>query len=181
MAMAKRVLMFVLILAVAVFSVALVASCKKASDVTTIRIGYGSDIDPADVADQMGYDLLPAQYKVEVTAFNEDNQVIAGILKGQLDIGNVGLPDTIKAIQMGVPLKVLMFANNHMEYVQIAQPGITKVTDLKGKKVAFHDIGSGTEILPKELVKAAGMKLEDVDWIILPVRPSRRPSLPASS
>lgn len=178
--MAKRVLMVVLVLVVTAFSMIAMTSCApKAPEVTTIRVGYGSDVDPADVADQMGYDLLPAQYKVEVSAFNEDNQVIAGILKGQLDIGNVGLPDTIKAIQMGVPLKVLMFANMRMEYVQIGQPGITKVTDLKGKKVAFHAIGSGTEILPKELVKAAGMKLEDVEWITLPESPNRAAAMAA--
>ncbi len=177
--MAKRVLTLVLIVTVAVFSVASMTSCNKAPEVTTIRVGYGSDIDPADVADQIGYDLLPSQYSVEVSAFNEDNQVIAGLLKGQLDVGNIGMPDTIKAIQMGVPLKVLMFANMRMEYVQIGQPGITKVTDLRGKKVAFHAIGSGTEILPKELVKAAGMKLEDVEWITLPESPNRAAAMAA--
>ena len=172
--MGKKLFAIVVALALVALSV---ASCAKPAP--AVNIGYGSDIDPADVADQMGFDLLDAKYKVQVTAFNEDNQVIAGLIKGQLQIGNIGLPDTIKAIQMGVPLKIIMFANMRMEYIQIGQPGITKVTDLRGKKVAFHAIGSGTEILPKELVKGAGMKLEDVVWVTLPESPNRAAAMAA--
>jgi NitT/TauT family transport system substrate-binding protein len=168
--MRKRFLMFLVILSVMTLGI---TACNKAPDTQTLRIGYGSDIDPADVADQMGFDLIPSDYKAVVTALNEDSAAVAGLIKGQLDIVNMGLPDAIKAIAMGVPLRVIMLSNMRMEFVQVAQKEITSVNDLRGKKVAFHAIGSGTEILPKVLIRQAGMALTDVQWITLPESPNR--------
>ena len=150
----------------------LLPACQGASK--QITIAYGSNIDPADIADLLGIDEFAKKNSTKVAELTEDSGVVAGLIKGDVQIGNIGLPDAIKAIQMGVPLKIIFPANMAMEFVLIGQPGIKTVEDLKGKKVAYHAPGSGTEISPRLLVRNSGTITEnDVEWIILPESPNR--------
>jgi ABC-type nitrate/sulfonate/bicarbonate transport system substrate-binding protein len=147
-----------------------------------VRIAYASDLDPADVADQLAFDLLNEKYGVEttVTELNEDSAVVAGLISGDIDIGNMDVTAAIKAYQVGVPMLVLMPANNAVEFVLIGQPGIKTVQDLRGKRVAFHAPGSGTEILPRLLVRQSGDVSEDeIEWIVLPESPNRAAAMEA--
>lgn len=158
----------------------LLTACQGAGQ-KPVTIAYGSNIDPADVADQLGIDEFAKKHPNKVAELTEDSGVVAGLIKGDVHIGNIGLPDAIKAIQMGVPLKIIMPANMVMEFVLIGQPGIKTVADLKGKKVAYHAPGSGTEILPRMLVKNSGTITEnDVEWIILPESPNRAAAMQAN-
>lgn len=158
----------------------LLPSCQSAASKQT-TIGYGSNIDPADIADLLGIDAFSKNHTVKVVELTEDSGVVAGLIKGDVQIANIGLPDSIKAIQMGVPLKILFPANMVMEFVLIGQPGIKTVEDLKGKKVAYHAPGSGTEILPRMLVSQSDTIEEtDVEWIILPESPNRAAAMQAN-
>jgi ABC-type nitrate/sulfonate/bicarbonate transport system substrate-binding protein len=149
---------------------------------TSLRIAYASDLDPADIADQIGLGVLQEEHGIAntTTMLNEDSAVVAGLLRGDIDIGNLDLTAAIKAYQVGVPLKVLMPANMAVEFVLIGQPGIATVEDLGGKRVAFHAPGSGTEILPRLLVRQSGAVSEDdVEWIVLPESPNRAAAMEA--
>ena len=158
----------------------LISSCGSSAKDDTYTIAYGSDLDPADIADLIGINALSEDYGVEVVQLTEDSSVVAGLIRGDVQIGNIGLPDAIKAYTVGVPLKIIMPANMVMEFVLIGQPGIITVEDLAGKKVAYHAPGSGTEILPRMLVKQSGSITEDdVEWIILPESPNRAAAMEA--
>ena len=158
----------------------LLSACGSLGAKTT-TIAYGSDIDPADIADQIGLNEFGKKQKTEVVELTEDSGAVAGLIKGDIQIANIGLPDAIKAYQMGVPLKVIFPANMVMEFVLIGQPGIKTVEDLVGKKVAYHAPGSGTEILPRMLVKQSGTVTEDqIEWIILPESPNRAAAMQAN-
>jgi NitT/TauT family transport system substrate-binding protein len=149
----------------------------------TLKVAYASDLDPADVADQIGFGIVKDKYGIdlEVTQLTEDAAVVAGLLRGDIGIGNLDVTAAIKAAQVGVPLRVLIPANMAVEFVLIGQPGIKTVQDLKGKKVAFHGPGSGTEILPRMLVeKADGIEQSDVEWIVLPESPNRAAAMEAN-
>lgn len=146
----------------------------------TLRLAYASDLDPADIADQMGLTTLRETYDVDVTYLTEDSAVVAGLLRGDIDVGNLDMTAAIKAFQVGVPLRVLMPANNVVEFVLIGQPGIATVEDLAGKSVAFHAPGSGTEILPRLLVaQSEGVSDEDIEWVVLPESPNRAAAMEA--
>lgn len=163
----------------------LAVSCSQAPGAGSnqskkITIAYGSDIDPADIADLLGVDTFSNGKDVNLVELTEDSAVVAGLIKGEVQVGNIGLPDAIKAVAVGVPLKIIMPANMVMEFVLIGQPGIKTVEDLKGKKVAYHAPGSGTEILPRMLVRQSGTITEDdVEWIILPESPNRAAAMQA--
>ena len=136
----------------------------------TIQVGYGSDLDTNDVADQIGIQAAGA----EVTELTEDSAVIAGVIRGDLDVGNIDLTASVKATQSGVPLKIFYVCNKRFEYVLVSQPEIESFDQLAGKTVAYHSPGSGTEILPRVLVRQYDPALEDkIDWVVLPESPNR--------
>jgi ABC-type taurine transport system substrate-binding protein len=163
-----RTLLCVLMLLVILLSV----GCGPKKD--TINVGYGSNLDAADVADQFGIDELAKTNDIKVVQLTEDSSVVAGLIKGEVQIGSIGCPDAIKAVQAGVPLRFLLPSQMVMEFVLIGQPGIKTVDDMKGKKVAYHAPGSGTEILPRMLVRQSSTITEaDIEWVILPESPNR--------
>jgi ABC-type nitrate/sulfonate/bicarbonate transport system substrate-binding protein len=135
-----------------------------------IRVGYASDLDPNDIADQIGLEAAGA----EVVELTEDSAVIAGLIRGDLDVGNIGLTEAIKASQTGVPIKIFYVSQKAFEFVMVSQPEITSFDQLAGKKVAYHSPGSGTEILQRVLVRQHDPSLEkEIDWVVLPESPNR--------
>ena len=145
-----------------------------------IKIAWASDLDPADVADLLGIEMIPGNIKVTTTELTEDSAVVASLINGNQDIGTIDVTAAVRAMQMGVPLKVIMPTNAKVEFAMVAQPGIESIQDFKGKKVAFHAPGSLTEILPKMLVdRADGISHGDIDWVILPESPNRAAAMKA--
>lgn len=141
-----------------------------------IKVGYASDLDPNDVADQIGIRAAGA----EVTELTEDSAVIAGLIRGDLQVGNIGLTEAIKAAQTGVPLKLFYVSQARFEFVMVSQPEITSFDQLAGKKVAYHSPGSGTEILQRALVRQHDPALEKkIDWVVLPESPNRAAAMVA--
>lgn len=139
-------------------------------EVRALRVAYASDLDPNDIADQIGLRSIGA----EVTELTEDSAVIAGLIRGDVDVGNIGLTEAIKAAQTGVPVKIFYVSQRKFEFVMVSQPEITSFDDLAGKRVAYHAPGSGTEILQRLLVRQHDPALEDkIKWVVLPESPNR--------
>lgn len=135
-----------------------------------IRVAYASDLDPNDIADQLG--LVEAG--ADVDFLTEDSAVVAGLQNGNYDVGNIDITAAIKAIQAGVPLKIVYVAQDSPEFVMVSQADITELSQLAGKTVAYHASGSLTEILQRELVKQYDPALEDqISWTVLPESPNR--------
>jgi NitT/TauT family transport system substrate-binding protein len=135
-----------------------------------LRVAYASDLDPNDIADQFGIQAAGG----EVVELTEDSAVIAGLIRGDVDIGNIGLTEAIKASQTGVPIKIFFVAQRRFEFVMVSQPDITSLDQLAGKRVAYHAPGSGTEILQRVLVRQHDPALEDqIKWVVLPESPNR--------
>jgi ABC-type nitrate/sulfonate/bicarbonate transport system substrate-binding protein len=135
-----------------------------------LRIAYASDLDPNDVSDQFGLREAGA----EVTELTEDSAVIAGLIRRDVDVGNIGLTEAIKAAQTGVPIKIFYVSQQRFEFVMVSQPEIKTFDQLAGKRVAYHAPGSGTEILQRVLVRQHDPSLEDkIKWVVLPESPNR--------
>ncbi|MDQ3765917.1 MAG: ABC transporter substrate-binding protein [Actinomycetota bacterium] len=135
-----------------------------------LRVAYASDLDPNDIADQFGIQASGA----EVVELTEDSAVIAGLIRGDVDAGNIGLTEAIKAAQTGVPIKIFYVSQKRFEFVMVSQEEIKTLDDLADKKVAYHSPGSGTEILQRVLVRQHDPALEDrIEWVVLPESPNR--------
>lgn len=141
-----------------------------------LKVAYASDLDPNDIADQFGIQAVGA----EVTELTEDSAVVAGLQNGDFAIGNIDITAAIKAIQGGVPLKIVYISQTTPEFVMVAQADITEFSDLEGKTVAYHSPGSLTEIVQRELVRQNQPEVEDtIKWTVLPESPNRASAMAA--
>ena len=127
-----------------------------------IRAAYASALDPNDMADQFGLEDAGAK----VQTLGDDSAVVAGLLRGDIDVGNVDFDAAMKAATAGVPLKVIYISQAKPEYVFVSRPEIPSLDDLGGKKVGYHAKGSQTEIFARALIKQKAPDVyDDVDFL----------------
>ncbi len=123
----------------------------------------------AGLADIINKKLVGYNASAEVTAASKVNCIMVN--DGKSDIALV-LGDTLsygyKGEKLGGFTKPLtnlrVIANIYANTIQIVarkDSGITKLTDLKGKKVSVGAPGSGTEINARQIFAAAGMSYGD--------------------
>jgi ABC-type nitrate/sulfonate/bicarbonate transport system substrate-binding protein len=151
-------------------------SGEAAATPDKLKVAYAGDLDPNDIADQIGIQKAGAS----VTSLNDDNNVVQGVQKGTFEIGNVDTTSAIAAVQAGVPIKIVYVSQNMPEFVMISQPDITSIDQLAGKAVAYDSEGSETETLEKQLVSQQSPSLVgQVKWSALSNSPNRAAAMVA--
>lgn len=91
----------------------------------------------------------------------------ASLLAGELDYSTTGGVITRAAIQ-GMPLRLVMGFFDRPLHILVGRPGMRRLADIKGKKVAVSAFGSTPHILLREALKKEGMN-PDKDVAILTV------------
>lgn len=91
----------------------------------------------------------------------------ASLLAGELDYSTTGGVITRGAIQ-GLPLRLVMGFFDRPLHILVGRPGMRRLADIKGKKVAVSAFGSTPHILLREALKKEGMN-PDKDVAILTV------------
>ena len=84
------------------------------------------------------------------------NLHVPALLAGELDYSTVSGIIGRATIQ-GLPVKGVMGWFDRPLHILIARPGIKKITDLKGKKIAVSTIGSAPHIILREAFSQSGM------------------------
>lgn len=157
----------VLSLTVALISLP-VAACSDDSggggDGSTVRFGYINDYNGASllaIAEKQGL-WKEAGLDAEVSVFNNGPIQIQALGAGDLDFGYIG-PGAMWLPASG---KADVVAVNTLGYADrvIAQPGITSLADLKGKKVGVPEGTSGDMALNLAL-QEEGMSIDDVEKV----------------
>ena len=87
------------------------------------------------------------------------------IAAGSLDIVSSGIPDHLRAIDKGAPVKIIMNQIGTPPYMVYAKSSIKKITDLKGKTVIIGGIKDVTKVYVEALFKPAGLNPKDYDYI----------------
>lgn len=159
--MARRTLLALL----SVLSLALSAvGCSDAGDGSTVRFGYIADYNGASllaIAAEQGFwqeeGLTP-----ELKVFTNGPLQIQALGAGDLDFGYIG-PGAFWLPASGqskiVAINTLTFADR-----VIAQPGISSIADLKGKRVGVPEGTSGDMVLNLALADA-GMTMDDIEKV----------------
>ena len=100
--------------------------------------------------------------KVNLVEFQDGPTIIAAMESGSIDIGFIGQG----AHKLCINGKAKIFALSHISNSDavIAANGISKIEELKGKKVAYSSGSSSEDILVNSLGKV-GMKMSDIEAI----------------
>ncbi len=99
---------------------------------------------------------------VKLVEFQDGPNIIAALESGSIDVGYIGQG----AHKLCVNGQATIFALSHISNgdALIGGPGITKIEDLKGKKVAYSSGTSSEDILMNSLNKA-GMTIDDIQAV----------------
>ncbi|MFW6692316.1 aliphatic sulfonate ABC transporter substrate-binding protein [Streptomyces sp. MAR4 CNX-425] len=145
-----------------------VAACSDdgggGSDGSSVRFGYINDYNGASllaIAEKQGL-WKKAGIDADVSVFNNGPIQIQALGAGDLDFGYIG-PGAMWLPASG---KADVVAINTLGYADrvIAQPGITSLADLKGKKVGVPEGTSGDMALGLAL-QEEGMSIDDVEKV----------------
>ncbi len=118
------------------------------------------------VAKQKGF-FENHKLDISVSNFTSGKQCLDTVIGGGADIATTAEAPTTAAAMAKQPIAFLA----RMEYsdlktLTLSSSNIRDKADLKGKKIAFT-AGTGSEVYTMSLLKAAGLKKEDVDLVNL--------------
>ncbi len=110
---------------------------------------------------EQGY-LADENITVNLVEFQDGPTIIAAMENGSIDVGYIGQG----AHKLCINGRATIFALSHISNgdALIGGAGITKVEDLKGKKVAYSSGSSSEDILVNSLTKA-GMTMSDIEAV----------------
>lgn len=139
-----------------------------------LRVYYASSLDPSDMADLMGLAKVPTT----VGTLKDDSAVVAGLLRGSVDVGNVDMQAALEAAGQDIPIKIIYVSAVSPEYIMVSRSDVSSLDDLAGKKVGFHSQGSQTEVFVKQLIEEKAPDIAgEVDFVALENSPRRAQAL----
>ncbi|MBV8084828.1 MAG: ABC transporter substrate-binding protein, partial [Chloroflexi bacterium] len=96
--------------------------------------------------------------EADVTGIAGSNTVVAAMVGGSLDVGQLGGPGLVNAGMGGAD--VVMFAGflNKEDYRLMADPSIKTLNDLKGKTVAITSFGAADDFILRKVLVANNLK-----------------------
>ena len=106
-----------------------------------------------------------APFKINFVEFDSGPLVNAGFAAKQIDVGSMGdLPASL-AVQSGLPVKAVAveLPIGASEYL-LAKPGITKISQLRGKPVAYTT-GTAEQAFALRALATAGLTQKDVQQV----------------
>lgn len=112
---------------------------------------------------------------LELTEVQGGPAVVAAIASGEADIGYAAPVPPINARLNGVNVKMIMALAHEVEpdkqsiwLLASKASGITKLADIKGKKISFNANGSLCELTWRDHMMAAGIPFEAAEPVVLP-------------
>jgi len=107
--------------------------------------------------------------KVRLVESSSATDSLQALMAGRVDGAALTLDEVLKARGRGLPLSVVMvFDISAGADMLVVRPDIRQLSDLKGRTVCFEQ-GAVGELMLYEILRAAGLKREDVKAITLPI------------
>lgn len=106
-----------------------------------------------------------ANVKLDVVATGGSAKATQQLAAGAINIGEAGVPDHLRAIDQGAPVKIIDYEMAQPPYNLMAAKNIKSIADLKGKKVMVGGSKDVTMIYLEAMVKPAGLKVSDFDLL----------------
>lgn len=93
----------------------------------------------------------------EVITMNGSGISSKALISGGIDIAPIATPTVINANLAGADMQILAHTLPGVIHALMVKPGIKRVEDLKGKKVAVSSLGSLTDFLVRYIAKKKGL------------------------
>ena len=164
----KKLFTFSLLL---VLLLTLTACGSSNGDDKKIRIGYqknGTTLLLKGTGD-LEKELKELGYKVEWSEFNTASSILEALNSGAIDLANAGDAPSVMAVSKGMNFKYIAAERSasQTEGILVKKDGnITKIEDLKGKRVAYNK-ASIAEYLLAVALETVNLTLADVESVIL--------------
>ncbi|MEU4824132.1 ABC transporter substrate-binding protein [Actinomadura sp. NPDC023710] len=156
----------------------------SASGAAKVKLGVIPIIDIAPVKLGISKGVF-ARHKLTVTT--QDAQggaaIVPAVVSGDFQFGYSNLVSLLVAREKGVPVTMVSVgaraSENAMKdgsgQLMTANPGIAKVGDLKGKKIAINTLKGINEVAVASVLQKNGLKTSDVTLVEVPI-----PNMPAA-
>jgi len=125
-----------------------------------LKVGLGTA--PPDLTSHfLYYSLDQGFYKkrgldVEIDPFNGDQTALRALATGAVDLEWTGCAAALQAIEVGAPLRIISAFNPQIDYLLVAQNGITSPKDLVGKNLGVSQPGAVSWSVPKLMIQGDG-------------------------
>ncbi|HET8564647.1 MAG TPA: ABC transporter substrate-binding protein, partial [Candidatus Binatia bacterium] len=117
---------------------------------------------------------------VELNEFKGTPLVIAAMIAGEIDVGNVGTADVIRLVATKAqPMRAIHSPDARLYFLIAARDEIKSVTDLQGKTFAVSRIGSVDHSLSMIVLRALGVNPANLTSIAIGAPSTRAQALAA--
>ena len=151
-------------LAVAIGGFSGVSDVRAQTKIIAGTVFMSATVWPHFIAAEKGY-FKKAGLDAEIIATRSSAKGIQQLAAGSLDLASSGMPDHLRAIDKGAPLKIIMNQIGTPPYMVYAKSSIKKITDLKGKTVIVGGVKDVTRVYVEALFERAGLFRKDYDYI----------------
>lgn len=152
--------------------VAVVAACATTTAATQTSdsssgtvLNVGDQQQRLETLLQVSGALAGASYKVNFAEFDSGPLVDAGFAAHRIDLGSMGDLPAALAVRSGLPVKAVAvdLPIGASEFL-LAKPGITSISQLRGKPVAYTT-GTAEQAFALRALKSAGLAQKDVKQV----------------
>ena len=152
-----------LIVVVLIASLVPVVGCAKKQTVQgkTLRVAFSATPDAIDVVGYKMMDILKNEgINVDYGFYDGGAKAIQALMAGQVDIAASSLEDIVAT-------GMTVFALNRPKniYAMVGAKGMTKVEDIKGKKLGAADPDSIANVIAEAIFAKHGIKHDDLTWV----------------
>lgn len=134
------------------------AGASASGQATTLNVSYSAVVPmslPVWVANDDGF-FKKNGLDVKLT-YIESAKGIPAVISGEIQIGNLGGPETMSAVAGGADLVTVSCESPTYPFVMQAVPGINSMQELKGKKVGVSTFGSVSDIAARISLEKNGL------------------------
>jgi ABC-type nitrate/sulfonate/bicarbonate transport system substrate-binding protein len=173
--MNRKFLLILLVMFVVVVGAVLMLKRRPAETERVVRVGYAPIIGtlPVYIAEENRL-FEQAGVKAEFVQLQSANQLMEGLVRGDLDLVPFGGFVPVMNVELADPGKVKIFAGSRLTQEEpfdsllvLKESPIQKLTDLAGKKVGVFPGSTATNFL-KRYLSSKGVATETVEIVQLP-------------
>lgn len=137
---------------------------KGASDENTVKIGYlPTDHDSALFVADAKELYKEKNITTDLIKYNNGADLMAAMVKGEIDVGYVGIAPALSSIKDDVPAKIISSAQNEGSGIVVSTDSeIKSASDLKGKTIASLGEGSIQNLIISYYLQENGLSTDDV-------------------